>query len=118
MRRGEVWLADFDPSSGSEVAKVRPCIVVSNDASNRVVERLGRGVVTVVPLTSNTGRIHGFQALITAGPRTGLSVDSKAQAEQVRALDHTRLIRKTGDLDAEQISTIDTALMTHLRLDR
>ena len=116
MRRGEVWLADFDPSSGSESAKIRPCVIVSNDASNRIVERLGRGVVTVVPLTSNTARIHGFQTLIVADPRTGLAVDSKAQAEQVRALDHTRMIRQMGSLDADQIIALNTALATHLAL--
>jgi len=118
MRRGEVWLVNFDPSSGSEAAKSHPCVIVSADASNRVVERLGRGVVTVVPLTTNTTRVHDFQALITADGANGLTVDSKAQAEQVRALDQSRFIRKLGMVDAERRAAIDQALITHLGLDR
>ncbi|MDR0782812.1 MAG: type II toxin-antitoxin system PemK/MazF family toxin [Propionibacteriaceae bacterium] len=116
MRRGEVWLAHFDPAQGSEAAKTRPCVVVSADASNRVVERLARGVITVVPITSNIARVYDFQALLPASPLTGLSADSKAQAEQVRALDHTRFTRKLGVLDAEQIAALDAALLVHLAL--
>ena len=114
MRRGEVWLASFDPSLGSEAMKTRPCVVVSADASNRVVERLGRGVVTVVPLTTNTERVHGFQALIPADSANGLPTDSKAHAEQVRALDHSRFARRLGALDAERVAAVDEALLVHL----
>ena len=116
MRRGEIWLARFDPSQGSEVTKTRPCVIVSADASNRVVERLGRGVVTVVPLTTNTARVYEFQTMVPADSANGLSVDSKAQAEQVRALDHSRFTRWLGTLDAEQVAALDEALMVHLAL--
>ncbi|MDR0284854.1 MAG: type II toxin-antitoxin system PemK/MazF family toxin [Propionibacteriaceae bacterium] len=116
MRRGEVWLGAFDPAQGSEAAKTRPCVVVSADASNRVVERLARGVVTVVPLTTNTTRVHDFQVLIPAEPGSGLAVDSKAQAEQIRALDCTRLIRQLGRLNAEEVAALDEALRLHLGL--
>lgn len=57
MRRGEVRLVDLDPVRGSEANKQRPAVVVSNDRANAVAQRLERGVVTVVPLTSNTARI-------------------------------------------------------------
>jgi len=118
MNRGEVWLASFDPVVGSEATKLRPCVIVSADAGNRVVERLGRGVVTVVPLTTNTARVHEFQTLIEPDPSNGLPVDSKAQAEQVRALDHSRFARRLGRLSAEQVAALDEALLVHLTLDR
>ena len=62
MRRGDIYLTDFEPARGSEVDSVRPmgvrpAAVVSRDALNRVVEAQGYGVVTVVPLTSNVRRI-------------------------------------------------------------
>jgi len=117
MRRGEVWLASFDPTHGSEAAKTRPCVIVSADASNRVVERLGRGVVTVVPLTTNTARVYDFQALVEATPSTGLAADSKAQAEQVRALDYARFSVRLGVLDAAQLAAVNDALLVHLALD-
>ena len=50
-----------------------------------IAPRLGRGVVTVVPVTSNTGRVHPFQVLLRSS-ETGLTIDSKAQAEQIRPL--------------------------------
>ena len=83
MRRGEVRLVDLDPVRGSEANKRRPAVVVSNDRANAAAERLGRGVVTVVPLTSNTARVFPFQVLIPA-EAGGLRIASKAQAEQVR----------------------------------
>ncbi|MDR1190019.1 MAG: type II toxin-antitoxin system PemK/MazF family toxin [Bifidobacteriaceae bacterium] len=57
---------------------------------------LGRGVVTVVPLTTATQNIHPFQVLIPGGPETGLVRDSKAHAEQVRAVDMRRLREPLG----------------------
>jgi mRNA interferase MazF len=118
MRRGEVWLARFDTCEGSEAAQTRPCVVVSADASNRVVERLRRGVVTVVPLTSNTRRVYPFQALVVPDAGNGLTVASKAQAEQVRALDHSRFVERLGTLCGEHLRAVEDALLVHLHLWR
>lgn len=115
MRRGEVWFADLDPSRGTESNKVRPVVIVSNDAHNRVADRLGRGVLTVVPLTSSTRRVLTFQVLIDQ-QESGLPRDSKAQAEQVRALDVSRLVERTGRLTGEQLAAVDQALLLHLDL--
>jgi mRNA interferase MazF len=58
-------------------------VIVTNDGANGTAARLGRGVITVVPVTSNTTRVYPFQVLLPARA-TGLDRDSKAQAEQVR----------------------------------
>ena len=115
MRRGEVRLVDLDPVRGSEAGKRRPAVVVSNDQANAVAERLGRGVVTVVPVTSNTTRIFPFQVLLTAG-ETGLDVDSKAQAEQVRAVAVDRLGPAVGSVPLAGMAALDDALRLHLSL--
>jgi mRNA interferase MazF len=115
MRRGDVYLIDLEPVRGSEANKVRPAILVSNDAANRTAQRNGRGVVTVVPVTSNVARVHPFQVLITAGDG-GLGVDSKAQAEQVRSIDYGRLRQHLGTVKAETLHRLDGALRTHLAL--
>lgn len=60
---------------GSESNKRRPAVIVSNDAANLAAERLGRGVITVVPVTSNIERLHPFQVLLPAAD-TGLARDS------------------------------------------
>jgi len=115
IRRGEVRLVDLDPVRGSEANKRRPAIVVSNDSANAVADRLGRGVVTVVPITSNTGRVFPFQVLL-AEDLPGLRVESKAQAEQVRSVSIDRLGPALGHLPAAVIAAVDDALRLHLDL--
>jgi mRNA interferase MazF len=115
MRRGDIRLVDLDPVRGSEASKRRPVVVVSNDQANAVAERLGRGMVTVVPLTSNTARVFPFQVLLTAED-TGLHVDSKAQAEQVRAVSIDRLGPALGSVPLAAMAALDDALRLHLSL--
>jgi mRNA interferase MazF len=115
MRRGEIVSVSFDPALGSEVAKTRPAVVVSNDAANTTATRLGRGVITVVPVTSNITRIYPFQVLLPAR-ETGLQHDSKAQAEQVRSVAAERVGARLGQLPAALITELDRALRVHLSL--
>ena len=115
MRRGEIVSVTFDPVRGSEAAKTRPAVVVSNDAANATATRLGRGVITVVPVTSNITRIYPFQVLLPAH-QTGLPRDSKAQAEQVRSVAVERVSGRLGQLTAELITELDRALRVHLSL--
>ena len=115
MRRGDICLVDLDPVRGSEANKHRPAVVVSNDIANATATRLGRGVVTVVPVTSNVGRIHPFQVLLPA-EQTGLSHDSKAQAEQVRSVAVERMSQHCGVLTPGLVRQLDQALRVHLAL--
>jgi len=115
MRRGELWLVDLEPVAGAGANKVRPVVVVSNDAANRRATERGRGVVTVVPVTSNVSRALPFQTLLPDGT-TGLRQPSKAQAEQVRSLEVDRFRTLLGRLPAEVLSGLDDALRLHLSL--
>ena len=115
MRRGEIRLVDLDPVVGSEAAKRRPAVIVSNDGANTSAERLGRGVVTVVPVTSNVVRVYPFQVLL-APVDTGLERPSKAQAEQVRSIAVERVGARIGALTPELIHALDDALRLHLAL--
>ncbi|GLW94244.1 type II toxin-antitoxin system PemK/MazF family toxin [Actinokineospora globicatena] len=115
MRRGDIHLVDLDPSRGSEANKVRPAVIVSNDAANHAATRAGRGVVTVVPITSNTARVFPFQVLLPAAD-CGLVADSKAQAEQIRSVATGRIGRRLGRVPARLLSTLDDALRVHLGL--
>lgn len=115
MRRGDIWLFDFDPPRGSEAAKVRPAVVVSNDGANLAATRTATGVVTVVPLTTNTQTVYPFQTLLTP-VETGLQHTSKAQAEQVRSLSVERATRQVGLVRDSTMTRIDSALRVHLAL--
>ena len=115
MRRGEIRLVDLEPVRGSEADKRRPAVIVSNDAANSTAARLGRGVITVVPVTSNVGRIYPFQVALPA-TTTGLERNSKAQAEQVRSVAVERIGRRVGVLVQPLVDELDDALRLHLSL--
>jgi mRNA interferase MazF len=115
MLRGEIRLTDLDPARGSVTDRRRPAVIVSNDHANATAARLGRGVVTVVPITSNVERVFAFQVLLP-GESTGLRVDSKAQCEQVRAVSVQRLGPVLGRLPAPVMREVDDALRVHLQL--
>ena len=90
-------------------------VLVSRAVVNEVAAKAGRGVVTVVPLTSNVARVFSVQVLVDE-VGSGLPSSSKAQAEQVRSIDVGRLRRRAGQLSAETIRAIDAALRLHLDL--
>jgi mRNA interferase MazF len=110
-----VRLVAFDPVRGAEADKTRPAVIVSNDGANTAAERLGRGVVTVVPVTSNTSRVYPFQVFLPA-EESGLSRDSKVQAEQVRSVAVDRIGRVVGTVPPDLMAEVDAALRLHLDL--
>ena len=72
-------------------------------------------MVTVVPVTSNTEKVYVFQVLLSAAT-SGLAVDSKAQAEQVRSIATQRLLRRIGRVSHAELTDLDNALRLHLAL--
>jgi len=60
MSRGEVWWIRFDPSVGGEIQKIRPAIILSNDRSNKYLNR-----VQVIPLTSKVDRLYPSEVFVT-----------------------------------------------------
>ena len=115
MLRGEIRIVDLGAGMPSEADRRRPAVIVSNDGANAVAARLGRGVLTVVPVTSNVDRVYAFQALLRA-ESSGLEQDSKAHAEQVRSLSIDRIGELVGFVPAAEMFNIDDALRLHLEL--
>lgn len=115
MRRGDIVWVDLDPVRGAEANVVRPAVVVSNDGANRMAERLGRGVITVVPVTTNVARVYPFQVLLPAR-RCGLRRNSKAQAEQIRSVSIERIGDIAGRVPADLMDDLDAAIGLHLGL--
>ncbi len=112
MKRGEIFYADLNPTVGSEINKRRPCLIVSNDANNRAASTL-----TVLPITSNTSKVYPFEVALSAAD-SGLSKDSKVQAQQIRTIAKQRISgNAAGHLTPEKMREIDAAIRLHLSLD-
>ena len=111
-RRGDVYLARLEPYEGSEQAGHRPVVVVSRDSINE-----HSSVIVVVPVTDRAHKktIYPSQMVLTAGDG-GLTKESVALGEQIRAISSTRLIRYMGRLSGSGIVAISDALKIVLDL--
>lgn len=100
VKRGDVYWANFDPSRGTEIQKVRPAIILSNNLFNKHLPR-----VIVVPVTSNIERVFAFDALVVIDQKKG-----KAMLDQMRAIDKSRLGKKICSLTTIEMIDVDRAL--------
>ena len=78
-----------------------------------MAQRLGRGVITVVPVTSNTDRTYPFQVLLPADS-CGLPKASKAQTEQIRSVAVQRIGNSVGRLSPDLLADLDDTIRLHL----
>lgn len=108
MWKGEIFWARLDPVLGSEIAKTRPVLIVSNDINNQY-----GSTVTILPITSSTAKIYPFEVLLTAG-EGGLQNESKVKANQIRTIDKSRLGNKLGQLDNARMKAVELAVLIHL----
>ena len=104
--RGEVWWVDLDPARGGEIRKTRPAIVLTVNALNRA-----RRTVVIVPLS--TGPVPR-PPIVVATPSAGPG--SVAVCDQIRAVDRSRLTRRTGQLASADLHAVELGVRTVLGL--
>jgi mRNA interferase MazF len=107
IKQGDVFWVNFDPSVGSEVKKIRPAVVVSNDINNE-----HSPIISIAPVTSSVTRIYSFEVEIPAGT-SGMSSRSKIMVNQTRAIDKVRLIEFIGSLPDALMARVKAALKLH-----
>lgn len=110
IRRGEVYWVDFRGAVGAEIRKVRPAVVVSNDAHND-----NMATVTVAPLSASTVRLRLYEAAVPEG-LIGDGRPARVKTHQLRAMDKSRLGAKLGILPIGAMAAVDATLRMHLGL--
>jgi mRNA interferase MazF len=105
VKRGEIWLADLNPTRGSEQAGTRPVLIFQNDVINRFTK-----TVLAIPLTTNLRRASLPSCVQISKGEGGLASDSGALCHQLRVLDKTRLLRRLGIVNPKTISAIESCV--------
>ena len=106
MNRGEVWWVNFEPSIGGEIQKQRPAVIISNDSSNKSLNRL-----QVIPLTSKATRLYPSEALIHIQGKT-----NKALADQITTVSKQRLYDYVGSMSSEEMHKVEEAVKIQLNI--
>ncbi len=111
VKRGEVYLVNFDPTIGSEIRKIRPALVIQNDVGNRYSP-----ATIVAAITSKyDDELYPTEVMIRTG-EGGLSQDSVVTFDQIRTIDKTRIVKKLGAVSEVTMRRAESALKISLGL--
>lgn len=115
MKQGEIWMVDFDPSTGHEFQKQRPAIIVT---SNEVLKY--SNLITIMPITSNTNGSYDDDIRIMKDEENRLFTDSVIKVCYVSSFDkdNKRFIKKIGVANEYIIETIKKYLIKHFSIEK
>ncbi|MGH9628208.1 MAG: type II toxin-antitoxin system PemK/MazF family toxin [Bryobacteraceae bacterium] len=105
-QRGEIWWVRLDPTLGSEIAKTRPCVILSGDVFNNL-----RRTVVVIPLSSSPQPGYPLLVPIQCDGREVVAV-----TDQIRAIAKQRLNRRLGELSSEDLKAVEQGVREVLEL--
>jgi mRNA interferase MazF len=105
VSRGEIWLADLNPTQGSEQSGTRPVLIFQNNSINRFTSTF-----LAIPFTTNLRRASLPTCLLIRIGEGGLDKDSVALCHQLRVLDRMRLKRRLGVVSAEVMTAVESCV--------
>ena len=106
IQKGDVWWVNFSPSIGGEIHKIRPAVVISNNAFNKIMNR-----VQVVPICSSTEKCYPCEAYVDINGKT-----NKAMADQLATVSKLRIKTKIGALSKKNLLDLERAIKIQLDL--
>jgi mRNA interferase MazF len=106
-KRGEVWWVNFDPGIGTEVQKMRPAVIVSNNSANTYLTR-----VQVVPFTSNTINVYPSECVVSLKGKL-----CKAMSDQIKTVSTERCTTRIGSLSLLDMQAVEMVIKLQLGLD-
>ncbi|MDD2510721.1 MAG: type II toxin-antitoxin system PemK/MazF family toxin [Syntrophomonas sp.] len=110
IKRGEIYMVDFNPARGSEQAGYRPALIIQNDIGNRY------SPTTIIATITTANKKFPFTVPIQSSDSV-LEKDSVVNLSQILTIDKERLMRKIGELDDSYMRKIDQAIKISLGLD-
>ena len=110
IKRGEIYLADLNPVTGSEQGGIRPAVILQNDIGNQYSN------TTIIASISGKTEKHKIPTHISV-ECSGLYKPSTVLLEQIRTVDKCRLLKYIGVLDNVTLKQIDKALITSFGLN-
>jgi len=111
LKRGEIVLVDLGDTKGSEVRKIRPCIIAQNDVGNKFSP-----TTIVIPITNRTNRGQPTQIQLYENMLKNSTKQIKGMVltEQIRTIDNSRILSRIGMLSEESMAQIDSAILIAL----
>jgi mRNA interferase MazF len=111
-RKFEIWLANLDPSFGTEAGKTRPVLIVQNDYLNKV-----HPSTLICPITTNVKPDSKLLRVFIKAGTAKVKEDCDVMIDQLRAIDNKRLIKKIGEVPDETGEKVKENLRIILELD-
>ena len=113
MHRGEIWLINLDPTVGAEIRKVRPAVIVNDDAVGILPLRV------IVPITEWKDKysVAPWMVRLVPDAENGLDKLSGADTFQVRSLSQARFVQQLGKLSEAAMQEITKALAVVLAIE-
>lgn len=103
IKRGEIWLTNFDPGFGTELHKMRPSLVISSNEVNKYHPR-----VIVIPIS--TKNYSGLSVVTIVSKESGLDKESVILPAEIRAVDKTRLTKRLGKVSKNKLTQVEEVI--------